>query len=383
MRRNRKNKRIAKRNKLVMPFIILITISLAAACGYITYHYNYIKYWDGFIYPGVTVGGVNLSEKTKDEAKVIIKQNFSDQIGKKNINVKADEKVYVLNYSKLSPKYDIDDAVNKAFDYGKNSNIIKKYIMLRESKNQNFDLKFSYDGKPVKELIDKIQSDVNKDPVNATLEIVSNNNFNVIPEVDGKKLEKDKLEKEIINKVDGNIGQDINVNANTQVVASKIKGDTLKTVDSLIGSYSTNFATSSSQRSNNIVLATKSINGKILMPGDTFSFNDIVGERTGERGYEPAPVIIGNKLESGLGGGICQVSTTLYNAVFRAGIDSTEREHHTMPVHYVPQGMDATVDYGNIDYKFKNTYKYPIYIQAYIANGNIIFNLYSNSSTRN
>jgi vancomycin resistance protein YoaR len=382
MRRNRKRKKSAKKNKLILPVIMLITILLAAACGYITYHYNYIKYWDNLIYPGVTVEGVNLSEKTKDEAKVIIKQNFSDQIVKKNINVKADEKTYTLNYSKLSPKYDVNDAVNKAFDYGKNTNIFTKYLMLRRPKNQNFKLKFSYDEKPVNELINKIQSDVNKDPVNASIEI-DNNNFNVVSEIDGKKLEKDKLEKETLNEINGNVGQDISINALTEVVASRIKGDTLKGINSLIGSYSTNFAASSAERSNNIVLATKSINGKVLMPGDTFSFNDIVGERTGERGYEPAPVIIGNKLESGLGGGICQVSTTLYNAVYRAGIASTEREHHTMPVHYVPQGMDATVDYGNIDYKFKNTYTYPIYIQAYIANGNIVFNLYSNSSTRN
>lgn len=382
MRTNRRSKKEAKKNKLILPVIMLITISLAVTCGYITYNYNSIKYWDNLIYPGVKVEGVNISEKTKDEAKNIIKQNFSDQIAKKNINVKADEKNYILNYSKLSPKYDVDDAVNKAFDYGKNFNIIKKYIILKDPKSQNFKLKFSYNEKSVKELIDKIQSDVNKDPVNATLE-VDNNNFNVTSEIDGKKLEKDKLEKEIIDKINGNIGQDNNINAITQVVAARIKGDALKSINSLIGSYSTNFASSSPTRSNNIVLATKSINGKVLMPGDTFSFNDIVGERTGERGYEPAPVIVGNKLESGLGGGICQVSTTLYNAVFRAGIASTEREHHTMPVHYVPQGMDATVDYGNIDYKFKDTYTYPIYIQSYIAGGNIVFNLYSSSSTKN
>lgn len=201
--------------------------------------------------------------------------------------------------------------------------------------------------------------------------------------MNGKKLEKEKLEKETLSKISGSIGQNVNVNALVKQIPANIKGDSLKSINSLIGTYSTNFASSSSQRANNIALATKSINGKILMPGEVFSFNDTVGERTGERGYEPAPVIIGNKLESGLGGGICQVSTTLYNAVSRAGMTSIEREHHTMPVHYVPQGMDATVDYGNIDYKFKNIYQYPVYIQAYISNGNIIFNLYSNSSMKN
>ncbi|AKN33365.1 vancomycin resistance protein W [Clostridium carboxidivorans P7] len=382
MRRNRRGRKKAKKNKLVVPFMIFAILLLSAACGYVTYNYNYIKYWNGLIYPGVTVGGVNLSEKTKDEAKEILKHDFSEQIVKKNININVEGKVYTLNYSKISPKYSIDDAVNTAFNYGKSSNIFAQFIMLKMNKDENFDLKFSYDEKPVKELVSNIQSEVNKDPVNASLGI-DNGNLNVIPEVNGKKLEKEKLEKETLSKISGSIGQNVNVNALVKQIPANIKGDSLKSINSLIGTYSTNFASSSSQRANNIALATKSINGKILMPGEVFSFNDTVGERTGERGYEPAPVIIGNKLESGLGGGICQVSTTLYNAVSRAGMTSIEREHHTMPVHYVPQGMDATVDYGNIDYKFKNIYQYPVYIQAYISNGNIIFNLYSNSSMKN
>ncbi|WPC42154.1 VanW family protein [Clostridium sp. JS66] len=382
MRRNRRGRKKAKKNKLVVPFMIFTVLLLSAACGYVTYNYNYIKYWNGLIYPGVTVGGVNLSEKTKDEAKEMLKHDFSEQIVKKNININVEGKVYTLNYSKISPKYSIEDAVNTAFNYGKSSNIFSQFIMLKMNKDENFDLKFSYDEKPVKELISNIQSEVNKDPVNASLGI-DNGNLNVISEVNGKKLENEKLEKETLSKISGSIGQNVNVTALVKQIPANIKGDSLKSINSLIGTYSTNFASSSSQRANNIALATKSINGKILMPGEVFSFNDTVGERTEERGYEPAPVIIGNKLESGLGGGICQVSTTLYNAVSRSGMTSIEREHHTMPVHYVPQGMDATVDYGNIDYKFKNIYQYPVYIQAYISNGNIIFNLYSNSSMKN
>lgn len=382
MRQNRKSKRRSAKNNLIITAAVSATIVLSAVCGYITYHYNDIKYWDNLIYPGVTVEGVNLSQKTKEQAMDIIKHNFSDQVSKKNINIKGENKTYTLSYSAISPKYDVEDAVSKAFSYGKNSNILKKYMMLKDWKTENFKLKFSYDTKPVKDLISKVESEVNKDPVNATLD-ASNDNFNVISEVSGKKVEKDKLEKESLNKINGNIGQDTNMDAPIQVVSARIKGDMLKGINSIIGSYSTSFGTSSQERSNNIRLATKSINGKVLMPGDVFSFNDTVGERTSEKGYEPAPVIIGNKLESGLGGGICQVSTTLYNAVYRAGIDSTEREHHTLPVHYVPQGMDATVDYGNIDYKFKNTYSYPIYIKAYTSGGNIIFNLYSNSSSKN
>ncbi len=383
MRKTRMSKKKSSKNNLLIAFTVFMTILLGTACGYGIYHYNYIKYWDELIYPGVTVEGINLSEKTKEESKSIISQSFSQQINKKNINVKAEGQTYTLSYSKINPKYDVEDAINKALSYGKNSNILKKYILLKNPKNENFKLKFSYDSKPVKEIIKNVESKINKDPEDASLDF-STGKFNISHETNGKKVEKDKLEKEILSKINGNIGEDNNIDAPIQVLNPRIKGDMLKNVSTVIGSYSTNYGSiSSPERANNITLATKSINGKILMPGDIFSFNDVVGERTAKKGYQGATVIVGNKFESGIGGGVCQTSSTLYNAVFRAGIPALERSHHTMPVHYVPQGMDATVDYGNIDYKFKNIYSYPIYIQAYTAAGNVVFNLYSNSTIRN
>lgn len=109
----------------------------------------------------------------------------------------------------------------------------------------------------------------------------------------------------------------------------------------------------------------------------------LYNSRTEKRGYQGAPVIIGNKIESGLGGGICQVSGTLYNAMLKANINATERVRHTFPSTYVPIGMDATIDYGNIDYKFKNTLTYPIYIEGITNGANVTFNIYSNSSLKN
>ncbi|HCW04826.1 MAG TPA: hypothetical protein DGK91_10080 [Clostridium sp.] len=119
------------------------------------------------------------------------------------------------------------------------------------------------------------------------------------------------------------------------------------------------------------------------MPGDTFSFNEVVGERTKARGYQEAGVIINNKIESGIGGGICQVSSTLYNAIIKSNINSTERFPHTLPSAYVDLGRDATVDWGNIDYKFTNTLDYPIYIEGYTKNKVLYFNVYSNKSLTN
>ncbi|MHC6178481.1 VanW family protein [Clostridium sp. JNZ X4-2] len=378
-RQSKKSKKVLK-NKLIVSAICVLAIFISISCGFIVYHYNDIKYWNDLVYPKVFVNNVDLSGKTKAEAESIIKKQYSDKIQQKKIYVIVGDKKYELPYSKLSPGYNIDEVVSEAYSYGKDDNILKKYSLLKEPKVVNYKLKFSYNVKPVKALADEIENEVNSDPVNASLRMGSIG-FEVTPQQDGIKLKKEDLEKELSSKIDGSIGQNLSVKAKLETIPASIKQDELKTVDTLISSFSTNYGSiSSSERANNIALATKSINGCVIMSGGTFSFNGVVGQRTAAKGYEAAPVIIGDKVESGLGGGICQVSTTLYNAVYKAGLTSTERVHHTLPVHYVGEGMDATVDYGNIDYKFRNDFKYPVYIEGYTSGGNVVFNLYSNSA---
>lgn len=366
---------------LVIGIILVILASLLS--GYVTYHYNDIKYWDNLIYPGVTVEGIDVSGKNKEEAESLVKQIYSSKILNNKISITAEGQKYTLDYSKVDLKYNLNEVINEAYLYGKNLNIFSKYMNVRSPKYANYKFKFSYDTKPVKSLVNKIEENVNKEPINASLQI-DGRRFNVIPEQNGLKLEKEKLEKEILALIDSGQLENVELKTSMQVSPARIKGDMIKSINSRIGGFSTNFGSiSSSQRANNIRISTASVNGTVLMPGEVFSFNDVVGERTSDKGYQAAPVIVNNKLESGLGGGVCQVSTTLYNAVNRSGLSSIERTHHTLPVHYVAQGMDATVDYGNIDYKFKNTLSYPVYIESYTSGGTITFNLYSNSEARN
>ena len=130
----------------------------------------------------------------------------------------------------------------------------------------------------------------------------------------------------------------------------------------------------------NIKLATSAINGKVVMPGEEFSYNEVVGDTTADRGYQKAGTYVGNKVVEGYGGGICQVSSTLYNAIMGANIRSTERLNHNMPVSYVGIGCDATIAYGYIDYKFKNTLKHPIYISGHTSGPILTFDIYGNES---
>jgi len=144
-----------------------------------------------------------------------------------------------------------------------------------------------------------------------------------------------------------------------------------------LASYTTYYNESNKERSHNIVLATMAINNHVLFPGEEFSFNKIVGERTKDRGYKQAPVIVRGELSEGIGGGICQVSSTLFNAVNLKGIQIIERYSHSREVPYVPPGKDATVSWWGPDFVFKNNYKQPILIRARAANGQMSIQIYS------
>lgn len=140
-------------------------------------------------------------------------------------------------------------------------------------------------------------------------------------------------------------------------------------IDREIGSFRT-WISGSGGRVTNIILATASLNNCLLLPGEVFSFNKANGPRTAERGYRHAPVIVGGAVVPGLGGGVCQVSTTLYNAVLRAGLEVVERYPHSRPVGYVPPGMDATVA-DSLDFKFRNSTDRPILIRSSNWGGSI------------
>lgn len=143
---------------------------------------------------------------------------------------------------------------------------------------------------------------------------------------------------------------------------------------SIIGSYSTWFH-GSAARYQNIATAMRGVNNTLIWPDQLFSFNEVVGPRTPERGYLPAPVILNGGMDVGYGGGVCQVSSTLYNAALAANLQVVERHGHSKPVHSVPEGRDATVDYGGVDLKFRNNRSTPVIIRAYLNNGRLYIEL--------
>jgi len=161
-------------------------------------------------------------------------------------------------------------------------------------------------------------------------------------------------------------------------VYARVDGELLSTLrDKRIGSYTTYYNAGNRKRAHNITLAANSINNVVIFPDEMFSFNRTLGPRTSARGYKPAPVIVQGELSEGVGGGICQVSSTLFNAADRAGLDIVERYSHSRKVPYVLPGRDATVSWGGPDFVFRNPYNQPVLIRAHAANGRVYVSIYS------
>ena len=143
-----------------------------------------------------------------------------------------------------------------------------------------------------------------------------------------------------------------------------------------LGTYTTRYDPTNKNRSNNLEISAKKINGTIIMPGETFSYNQTVGERTIAEGYKEAGAYAGGRVVQDVGGGICQTSSTLYNAVLLANLEIVDRSNHQFLTSYVPAGRDATVAWGSIDFQFKNTREYPIKIEASVKNGVCTMSIY-------
>lgn len=218
--------------------------------------------------------------------------------------------------------------------------------------------------------IEKIYDEIYKEPVDA---YYTQDPFAVYPSENGLDfaISLDEAKKMLLEEKSEYVIplQTLYPNVTTNMIGTEAFPDMLST-------YSTRYSTSDKDRTTNLQLATSKINGTVLMPGETFSYNQVVGERTIAAGYKEAPIYVEGEVVDGLGGGICQITSTLYNAVLYANLEIVERSNHQFVPSYVTASRDATVVYGSIDFKFKNNRDYPIKLVCSVSGGIAKFDIY-------
>lgn len=393
---------------------------------------------------GISINGISVSGKDKDEVKEILSEKIEAK-KTEDLVVKLDAKTEegaeykgVISFEQLQLNYKLDEAIEKAYNIGRDSNIFVNnfnivktffaknnieipYEYNEEELNKQIDtingqipgavIESSYDiDEDKKELVitkgkeglevdpellkqeleneiknvesgkkeinlstknkepnqinlDKIYSEIHTEPQNA---YYTQNPFTLYPHVDGidfaismeeakKILEENKEEYIIPLKI-----------THPEITTDKIGSEGFP---DLLAEFSTNYNPGAKDRTTNLRLASNKINNTVVLPGETFSYNKVVGKRTTEAGYKEAPSYAGGKVVNDIGGGICQITSTLYNAVVLANLDIVSRSNHQFVPSYVKAGKDATVVYGAIDFKFKNTRKYPIKIKSTVSGG--------------
>lgn len=192
------------------------------------------------------------------------------------------------------------------------------------------------------------------------------------PEVVGRTVNREALARDVARLLNGEIDE---ITLEILKIQPRTTANDLRKRTICLATFSTNYARSARERKRNVALATGAVHGTVIEPGETFSFNERVGARTEERGYESANVIVGGRYVKGVGGGVCQVSTTLYNAALRAGLEIKEARGHSLAPSYVPLSQDAMVSTTS-DLKFKNASQYPVYVTGRADGERIIFSVY-------
>jgi len=317
-------------------------------------------------YAGTTVDGVDVSGRTLAEA-----MNYWET----NIEPKYRDAAVVLEdgrgvtAAQLGYTSDYADVLSNAWNAGRSGSLEERYAHLTSRMDAGVSYTVSrsmYTEDLVRRCAEALAGQVDTQPTAAAIESFDTKNytFRFTDGTPGRKLNQQQFMqdvKAVLNNGGGNVG------LHFETIAPSQTREDIESQYGLICYAITNASSSSSNRLANIKLSLQIINGTCLKPGETFSFNQVVGQRTKARGFKEAPAYFQGEVTEQVGGGICQVSTTLFNAAVKADLKIKERHAHSMTVAYVDLGKDAAVDWGNKDLKFTNTGSDNIYICCYLT----------------
>ena len=329
-------------------------------------------------YDGITLEGESLSGLTMLDAIAKYQKQLSNVASATSITITARGKTYTLDSSSVQMSTNLQSTLSLAYSTGRTGSFDERYAQLQQLKSEglDFSLNRGWNEDTLRSKISEIAADVYVKGQDADVESFDpdTGKFTFTSEVTGYELDSDDLYAQITQAVANG-----NVNANIEAKIIEVAPEhTVEYMKEHFGriSYAQTKTTSNSDRNRNIQLATAEFNGMRVEPGETVSFNKTTGERTEAKGYRAAGAYSGGFLVQEPGGGVCQVSTTLYNAVAKADLEVLERSPHSRVSDYVPIGLDAAVNWPSQDFKFKNTSDYPIFIVAEFADQKLTFKIY-------
>lgn len=360
--------------KFIQRGIFMVGVALA-----VMFMGNSVKADSATIKEGVYVEDVSLAGMTQEEAEAMIRNKVAE-MGSRNVTlVAAGGHEVTVTADDLGIRWGNPEIMTEAVQLGVSGNVIQRYKAMKDLlfENKVYDIVLEFDVGAINDILVERCAIYDQKPENAGL-TRENGQFVILEGQVGYELDVESSIDIVYSYLESDWdGKDCRISLNVAEEKPRGTAEDLAQVTDLLGSYTTDYSTSNGNRSGNVTTGAQKINGTLLYPGEEFSAMGVVTPFTAANGYAMAGSYLNGKVVNSMGGGICQVTTTLYNAVLLAELDVTERYNHSMIVTYVKASMDAAIaESAGKDFRFRNNTDYPIYIEGYTQNKKITFNIY-------
>ncbi|MDQ7092461.1 VanW family protein [Desulfosporosinus sp. PR] len=369
-RRAGKNRILNKKAVLIVSGIVLLLL-LAVTIPVVYYTWDHHT-----IVEGVKIAGVNVGNMTQTQAQAALDQEIT-HLKSQTLALDADQKTINISLGDLGLLVSGDQALQNAYAISRKGSFYSKIsAKMNAAKGVDFNLTSNWDDKKMTETLNSQLGSYNKPAVDASFAITPQNTMNIKGEQNGSNFDLDALKTQIKALDIFHPSSGVKVafkDQSPQVTAAQLES---QKITGLLATYTTHFDPSQVERSENVRLAANALDKAVVKPGDILSFNNIVGERTVEGGYKDAYIIVDGKFVPGLAGGICQVSSTLYNTGLLANLPVVQRSNHDLAITYVPLGQDATVAYPDLDLKFQNNTGAYLLIRTKTTSNSLTIELY-------
>lgn len=368
---------MSRKNKLLAAAFALGCIVVVAVAGIVRVAATGNFGNDRLICNGVKIGAVDVGGLTKEEAAGII-DDYVKGLHEQSVIIQVADHEVETTFQELGFTAKENDYVDQAFNIGKKGNMLQRFRELNkvEKDGKTYELEYNLSQDTLREFVKRECSKYDVKAKNSKLKL-KNGKFRATKECVGHEVQVDKTVEIIEQALKDYDNEDpVSVEAVIETTQPKYTKEMVSKCKDLLGRYATTYATSTSARANNVKTAAEYIDGTVLYPGKTFSTIKVIRDRTEENGYQSAAEYSSGKVVEGIGGGVCQVSTTLYNAVINAELEVVERSPHSMVVGYVDVSRDAAISGDYKDFKFKNNTDAPIYIAATADGSTLSFRIY-------
>ena len=360
--------------------IMLLTGILAAAVVGLGAA-GYLKAGTDRVIPGVKFCGVDLQGLNREKCMEILEHKEKKMLSTP-VALKYEDKTWTFPLPEVDLRIDAQAMSDDALGLGREGSLLSQWQQKHLIKRDGYELplRLVINKKKFEQKIVELTSGLGLPARDAAFRVTKDERIEIIPGGDGVEIDKEAAYRDLVDylvkkkespEIYLNLVQAKPRRTTEMVAAMGLKG--------LLGAYSTSFDPADVRRVYNIRVAASSLDGLLIPPGQEVSFNRVVGPRSTEAGYKNAKVIVNDEFVEGIGGGVCQVSTTLYNTILLSNLEILKRTNHSLPVSYVPIGRDATVVYGATDLKFRNSTESYVYVRSSVYGRQLNFKIYGNT----